>query len=624
VPTVVTARDGDTLCGIAIDAGFLDCDLLRAEAANSPLLDRPLRSGDQVTVPDRKTKTTSKATEARHRFLKRNSPPVSIRFVHGSPDKKYLHDDTLTVLNVSNYVTDKGGRQGNAAFPTGFGFDQDGHEDEDSFKVEVVDPAASGSVDVVLEALRPLFAADGSIDHHDTFAGAADAAKRRLDPLPCKQVSSGHVAFRSRYLRLVVDEVDANPQGLLVTDMVAAGDPKVEILDQNVRATYVVKGCKAPAASKCRVTATLPLDRGQAMDLAFRIMRATPSGVVETTSGGPGDDGIVKLADVKKRIDTFVRRCWAQAHVRPNVVRLQTMDLPSNMLTVADATGVPAKGNKPGSATRGHVGFTLRVQRFGGAANSVHAVPAVEIPAGSRPEDTAKLLKAEIEKLAGIKATVSLNAPEHGDPDGSCDVLVTDDAGGRITITNVTPNADQDEDQRVAAVSVGMTVPFRNSAADYHVGHPEQRNLVKALDTAGDIVLDIQVVDVVPGTRGFTVPERKPLNANRHPVSGVKNSIIMPKISTDSSATNPFSLPHEIGHILTDEGEHSLTGTELMRSGTSGTSSAITDSKRVLEHDPTADNWDTETQNADGSVGTGTTRRNATAHVHVVSKHLLH
>src|SRR5258705_5142112 len=150
MPTVVTARDGDTLCGLAIDAGFVDCAPLRAEGANSALLAGPLKSGDQVTVPDLTTKDVSKATEKRHRFIKKNSPPVSIRFVHGSPDKKYFDDFTLTILNVSNFVTNTGGNDGSKKFPTGFGFSPNGDADIDSFKLEVADPGAGGSVQVFL------------------------------------------------------------------------------------------------------------------------------------------------------------------------------------------------------------------------------------------------------------------------------------------------------------------------------------------------------------------------------------------------------------------------------------------------------------------------------------------
>src|SRR5258705_10551490 len=108
--TVVTARDGDTLCGLAIDAGFVDCGPLRAEAANSALLNRQLKTGDQVTIPDIAYKDVSKATGMRHRFIKKNSPPVSIRYVHCSSDNKYFDDLTITVLNEIHFVTKSGGQ----------------------------------------------------------------------------------------------------------------------------------------------------------------------------------------------------------------------------------------------------------------------------------------------------------------------------------------------------------------------------------------------------------------------------------------------------------------------------------------------------------------------------------
>jgi len=293
------------------------------------------------------------------------------------------------------------------------------------------------------------------------------------------------------------------------------------------------------------------------------------------------------------------------------------------MITVSDATGLPAKGNQLGTAIPGQVGFTLSVQRFGGLANSTHVIAPFNIPAGTTPENTAKLIKAKIEAFPGLTATPSINHPETGDPDGSCDLLISDAQGGRITITNM--NANQDEDQKVLAVGLTMTVPFRNAADNYHVGGPQQRCIVKQLDTPGDVVLDIQVVDVVPGTRGFTVPERKTFITNRQPVSGVKNAIILPNISADSTTQNPFSLPHELGHILTDEGLHSSTVTELMNTPTSGTSSAFaTDTKRLIEHAPNANNWQVQIQNADGSVGSQNTRLNATVHINTTSNHLLH
>jgi len=178
--TQVIAKDGDSLCGIAIAAGFLNCAALRAEGANSALLSRPLKAGDIVTVPDLRKKDLSKPTDGKHSFKKKNSPPVSVRFVHGSPDKKYLDDTTLTVLDVSNFPTDVGGSVGDAAgsFPTGFGFDQHGHDDVDTFKVEVHDPGAGGTVNAKLEAVKPVKQADGSIQFQP-ITGVPDADLRK-------------------------------------------------------------------------------------------------------------------------------------------------------------------------------------------------------------------------------------------------------------------------------------------------------------------------------------------------------------------------------------------------------------------------------------------------------------
>src|SRR2546421_12708690 len=101
MPTVVTARNGDTLCGLAIDAGFVDCGPVRAESANSGLLARALKAGDLVTIPDIALKDVSKATEKRHRFIKKNAPAGSDWFFYGAPRKKYFHEFTLTRLKVS-------------------------------------------------------------------------------------------------------------------------------------------------------------------------------------------------------------------------------------------------------------------------------------------------------------------------------------------------------------------------------------------------------------------------------------------------------------------------------------------------------------------------------------------
>ena len=635
----VNVQAGETWCSIAVAAGFVDCRRLRAFPANAGFANRQLVPGDIVIVPDLLLGGASRATERRHFFRRRAGPIAAIRFVHGSRHLSLANDITLNELNVSNYVTNLAGATGAAAFPndTVRRFNADADEDEDAFKVEVLDTRSPNrNLNVRLEALRPTYGPLGIfLTGHTEFTGA-DLAARTLNVIASKQGATRR--FRTCYLRLVVDTVDQGAlprQTLLTTDMVASGNGRVEILDQDVRATYELDTC--PSGPRCRVQATVSIGRGSTVDLVVRVLRAVPSGVVENIVGGPGDNGVVTLSQMRARIQTFCRRYWAQAHVRFNITRLETVDLPSNMITVADATGNRASGLNPAGTAQGQIGFTLRVQRFGGAANSTHVVAPFNVPAGSNPEQTANLIKNAIDALPHLSARVDVNAPEFGDPvyvtsggvnGGSADVLITDDAGGRITVTNLTGLANQDAAQVVSRVSLTLAITFRNANADYHVGHPEQRNLVKALNT-GDNVIDMQVVNTVSGAvgpvRGFTIPEHSDFIVDRQPVTGFRNSIIMTAGSSDGTVNNPFSMPHEIGHILTDNGLHSSVNTQLMRSGTDPLSAAITDSKRIWGRAIVANNWEVFIQNPDGSLNhLGTTNLNAVARVQATSADLLH
>jgi hypothetical protein len=349
--TQVTARDGDALCGIAIAAGFLNCNPLRAEPANSALLNRPLKAGDIVTVPDIRKKDVGKPTDARHTFKKKTAPPVSIRFVHGSPNKKFLDDTSLNVLNVSNYVTTAGGVNGAQTFPSGFGFNADAHADIDAFKVEIVDPGAGGSVNALLEALKPVKQPDGSTQFQP-ITGVPDAASRTIPALKCNQVSS-KVAFRSTYMRLVVDAQDfaaANGQTLLTTDTVDAGDETLEILDQHVRATYEFTRC--PASPKCKAVRELPIgENPQRAKVTVQILQDPATGTAVATND-----------QARKSVLKYVRQLYAQASMSVQIVgAIRPVPAPTNLIAIADGNGANAVGGgtiqvrvqigKPGSAT---------------------------------------------------------------------------------------------------------------------------------------------------------------------------------------------------------------------------------------------------------------------------------
>ena len=637
----VVAQEGDTLCTLAIGAGYRDCLPLRALPANAAFLNGRLSPGDIVTIPLVNPSPNPGDTDRVHRFVRRLRL-VGIRFVHGSPTLPFDQDPSLPELNISNYVTTEAGLSsvarphGSAAFPPDAAFHQDAHVDSDAFKIEVLETRPpGGGPTVVLEAIRPTYDAAANLTGHTDFTGA-DLAARSLNS-PTTRMTARR--FRTPYLRLVIDTVDqaALPaQTLLTTDMTGAADPQVEILHQNVRATYTVHDCPAaPAANRCRVVAELPVNRGRTASLSVKILRTVPSGVVENTSGGPGDNGIVLIADIRNRILTHVRRHWAQAHVRFRVLRLQVVDPPSDIITVADRTGQRALGANGNFTGPGQIGFTLNVQRFGGAANSVHVVPPITYPSPANPgadtpADTANLIIAAINALPGLSARPSRNNPEVGSFDGSVDILIRDALGGRVTITNMTAVANQDTFQQISSAGVGangagiINIQIRNALTNIHVGHPEQRALCKQLDT-GDQVIDIQVVNTI-AFRGFTVAEMAHQDATRRPLAGMINQIIMHQNSADGTPNNPFSLPHEIGHIMTDNELHSLVNTELMTNGgTSALSSNIQDSKRIVEFAPTVDNWEETVQNADAdrTIGTQHIRQNAVARIQATSLDLL-
>ncbi len=548
--TVVTARDGDTLCGLAIDAGFVDCGPLRAEAANSALLNRQLKTGDQVTIPDIAPKDVSKATEKRHRFIKKNSPPVSIRFVHGSADKKYFDDFTLTVLNVSNFVTNTGGNDGSKKFPTGFGFSPNGDADIDSFKVEVADPGAGGSVQVLLEALKPAGVNPDGSPRHIPITGVADAAQRKISALECSKVTPGHVAFRSRYMRLVVDVQDfaaAAAQTLLTTDLVDGGEEDVEILDQKVRATYVVQRCPGTGGKKCEVTAVLDVgENEQRVKVAVHILQDPITGVPVATPD-----------QVRKRALQFVRQLYAQANMSLKIITaIRQVPAPANMFAIANGNGQVAVGAQS---------ISVRVQIDATFDQTIN----ITTVAGEQPSQTADRLanairdalsKATPPVVANVTSTV--NPPLVGQAIGSADVLVGDPLTQTVRLNVLTTN---DIGHPVQVGRIANTTINDFGAADAHVGTIEERVLVKNYDTGTDRV-DLFIVGALVTALGEAFTPNLTAAVTGQPIKELTNSALVFAATVSSANNFHTTIPHELGHLLMDEG-HSVPVNEMMTAG---------------------------------------------------------
>lgn len=476
----------------------------------------------------------------------------------------------------------------------------------------------------------------GSVDDNGTERGKRslklklERVKTPADPPDGEPENTRY--FRSCYVRLVVDDVDkaARPkQTLLVTDCYNKDnkeDSAVEILDQNVWAEYPLNDC--PGDPKCRVVCDVPINRGKEVDLAIHVLRPIKNsrGKACTSEGDANDNGVVKLEHARKRVQTYVRRIWAQAHVKFNIARLQTVDFPSDMITVGGKTGKVSVGYKDGEGSKpdaervkGKIGFTIRVQRFAGSPAPTFTVdqphPYVinpfDVGPGLTPEVTAALIKAKIDRLPNLSARVSVNPSFNRENNGSSDVFITDEHGGRITLSELTdPGSEQDMKQKIERDNFAFNqVTVEKSGPGNHVGAPSQRNLIKSLDT-GDKIIDIHVC-ALSNTEGCGIGENSDWREELHPLHEMANSILVPPKAMNSSTfaytKEVETLAHEIGHILLDDTVHEVGDiyeTRLMYAACS-TKGAVTDSKRITSYQPGTPNYQVMPLDNDGWLGFG-------------------
>lgn len=543
-PARVKAESGDSLCLLAIEAGFKDCQPLRdANSDQDFVTTRHVQPGDIVIIPDRDPKHESKSTDTTSTFVKLTSPPFSIRFVHGSRAKTYADDDTLTVLNVSNCETD-------LDLPSGFGFDPKGDRDRDTFKVEVVDPAAGSSVNVRLEALRPVYAPDGTIDHYMLFISVAHEADRRIATLKCKKVPTAS-AYRSKYLRLVVDHQDkkaVDAQTLLVGTLVDDGDEAVEILDQRVRATYEYSKCPTSGATKCHVTTELDIGESkQRAKVAVHILKSGRTGAPVST-----------VDQARHSCLKYVRELYAQANLSLVMAQpAREVPAPANMIAIANGWARRAVGGKK---------ISVRV-RVGPTFDQIVEVTTV---ARDKPIASANAVADAITNAFATAmpplttaVTVTENPPLIGQVYRTADVIVGDPLTEDVRLT-IVKNNDLKHPVSIGRIVGAKVQEFDGTNA--HVGTLQERVLVKNYDSGSDRI-DLFIVDTLSaGSCGEAFPPNASDPPKEQPIAEMVNSALIFKqtiVKTDSFHT---TVPHEMGHILMDRG-HAIPATEMMGAG---------------------------------------------------------
>lgn len=568
--TIVIAKDGDTLCGIGLRSGFLDCTALRAEAANAGLLSRALVAGDRVTVPSVRSRTASAATATTHTYVRPRWPEPVIRLVHGSPSLPAHRDASLAHLGISNYHTKQAGTTGLAPFTSAYGFDADADADPDTFKVEVLSPDGGGSIKVTLEALKPVYAPDGSVSKHELFTGAAYSA-RRLEA-DCQLVQGSTRRYRSRYLRLVVDETEtaALPdQTLLVTDMADGlnGDAdRVEILDQRIRASYPLPRCPVAGADRCTVRCEIPIGKDpQRIRMAIHVYR--------DASGVPV--GGLTEQMVRKRVGKWFRRLYAQANmsVKLDGPQVQFLDPPpADMITISQNSGALASGVS-GAGTPSSIRFELATPP-GAASLPVHTV-TISLVAGQTPTAVGNAIRAALP--VDYSAKITTNAPAFSASNGSCDVIIDHTSGIPVMI-----QAEKCDDSRLTVDVPRIGLSAVNSQ---YPGYPnivanslEFRRIIRGAESL-DSRLDVYVVGGFSSSTllGRAFLPYSALNARFQPTPGLRWALVLRADTMNASDQYPTVLAHEAGHILLDayhaDPSDANSSTELMWNTASATMS---------------------------------------------------
>jgi hypothetical protein len=611
MPTKVTAKAGDCLCGIAVDAGFLNCQPLRGLPENSAFLTRDLIDGDEVTVPDLAVEEFPKPIDTKHTFKLKSSPPFHIRFVHDHPRLPPRDELEMPTLHISNFVTNLGGADGMKSFPTTHGFHDRGDQDPDAFKVEVWDPAAGDSVNVKLEAMKPVYTADrGSGKLSVTSYTPFTEAGRKIDALVCQVAGKSSAStFRSKYMRLVVDDEDlaALPdQTLLITDLadglgagLAADNDTVEILDQMVRATYTIDRCTG--TPKCKVMKVVDIggSERQRVRVHFYAFRKDP-GVDAMPTGITGN---VMEQNLRRRTFKWYRRVFAQADLSPKLESMNIIDPPAeNMLCLSHNHGKPITGvtgeistwlARASWLTRQIAVATTTIAKIEfRIKTATRDLPVLLVfSGGETPVAAGAMIVANLPPTFKGEALVSSRATNASNP--SCDVLITAENGERVTLLDVVLSTGIGmtvDVPRVNLMSVSDTDADCDSSTSFLT--TDMKRILRAVPVTDDAMYCV-VVGKFTGQslRGQAFPPCLGADVEFQPELPFRSSTIMACESTsgpvlDGGDNLPFTSPHESTHTLCDlihtKPKTNHNRTELMAGGTSA-ANTIDASKRLCD-----------------------------------------
>lgn len=573
IAKVVRAKDGDSLCSIAVENGFKNCTKLRAE--NSQLAGRGVQPGDRVNVPEVTAKQEAGQVDTLHRFrrLGKTNRLWIIQDLNRANGQQAV-GDAQRQLAVSNYVPGRQGRgfaTANWVDHTQSGHDADASADPDHFKILVHDrfahSANQDSVEVTLQAQKPVL---GTIPNE--IASWADMTETgtKLEHVVCRRFAANTPWYRSSYLRLVADTqdqtakrrdgfndppaaVDAGTDVSRQTLIVPPPDERpVEVLDLRVEAFREAPDCESAGAEKCRARAFADVGKDE------KVMR-----VKVVRVGGAAGSG-VSDADLRTCIFKNLRQRLAQINVGVKTVTepgpgvtitdnfINDVSPPQNMLMVSDFDGVRARGGRRMEAT---------VQLATGNVTA-HITTAFR----DRPQETAEKLATAL-RAQGVVCRVSPNPPVTSSSHnfGSCDILCFKADG---TMARVIAATSQDARQTLTHTGGWANNNVRGADGFYGsatgsdammVGSPDYRVCAKNFVT-GDRYLCAMVVNNLPGLNGEATGPYIGITQKFRPLPVFQLIVFL----SVGGAQSPVTLSHEGGHTVLDcfHTSRNVSGTE--------------------------------------------------------------
>jgi len=570
IAKTIRAKDGDTLCSIAVENGFKNCTKLRAD--NPDFNDRQLRQGDRVNVPEVTQKQEPGAVDTLHKFVRKGkSNRVFIIQDRDRPAGEQARSDAQKELAVSNYVPGRQGRQfatnvwRDAAFTD---FDDDASADPDHFKLLVFDKFAHAAglteVQVSLQAQKPVL---GSVRNEIARWEDLTDPGTKLENIVCKQFKPDTPWYRSPYMRLVVDPADQNARAADGTDTAddrtrqtlvvpavkdAAGNPdrQIEILDLRAEAFRPAPDCEhgdVTAPGHCRAHSFANVGKTEKV-LRVKVFRITGTGAVNA----------INNAQIERMLFEDYRLTLAQANVGIEVISIEDVAPPRNMITVSDLlTGGERR------ATGGQtIGATVTL-------STGDVTATITTVRNQTPQQTAEALATAL-RAQGVTCRVSPNPPElQGDPAfGSCDILCFNadkSLAPILTVRNAPGEAQQlldtsgwnnsrvregseyttpaaDNEPRVRFI---MSMDFRAAAKNYNTGTDHLSVLLVNLFAP----LPPPPGGGAPGTLlGFAMIPYRLVTPGFGPVREMTMGVFLDQ----NGAVRRTVLPHEAGHVLLD------------------------------------------------------------------------